>query len=80
MTNKISFYRNFFLALRTSLVFISAAVTYDFLKKLEIKWNKMNPNKNVNHLVQRHLYHFGMIFIADFLILRLFVLLFDVHI
>jgi len=80
MTNKISFYRIFFLALRTSLVFISAAVTYELLKKLEIKWNKMNPNKNVNHLVQRHIYHFGMIFIADFLILTLFVLLFDVHI
>jgi hypothetical protein len=80
MTNKISFYRIFFLALRTALVFISAAITYELLKKIEIKWNKMNPNKNVNHLVERHLYHFGMIFIADFFILSLFVLLFNVHI
>ncbi len=66
-------------ALRTSLIFIAGFLTYELLKIIESKWNKMYPNNEFSHFARRKLYHFFIIFIIDLFILYLIVLLFGIH-
>ncbi len=79
MANKIV-HRVFFLdALRTALIVIAGFLTYEILKVLENKWNKLYPNNELIHLAHRKAYHFIIIFIIDLLILYVVALLFDVN-
>jgi hypothetical protein len=79
MTIKIRHHEFFLNALRTSLIFIAGFLTYELLKILESKWNKMYPNNEFSHFAHRKVYHFVVIFIIDLLILYLIALLFDIH-
>ena len=79
MANKILHHVFFLDALRTALIVIAGFLTYEILKEIENKWNKLYPNNELIHLVHRKLYHFVIIFIFDLLILYLVALLFDVH-
>lgn len=79
MTIKIRHSEFFLNALRTSLIFIAGFLTYELLKILESKWNKMYPNNEFSHFAHRKAYHFVIIFIIDLLILYLIALLFDIH-
>ena len=77
MANKIVHHVLFLHALRTSLIVIAGFLTYEILKVLENKWNKLYPNNELIHLAHRKLYHFVIILIFDLIILYLFALLFD---
>ena len=79
MEKKIMHHVFFFTALRTALIFISGFLTYELLKMLESKWNKMYPNNEFSHFAQRKIYHFILIFLFDLSILYLIALLFDIH-
>ena len=79
MVNKISHFKIFLHALRTSLIFIAGFLTYELLKIVEGEWNKTHPNNEVKHFAHRKLYHFVIIFIFDLLILYFIALLFDIH-
>jgi len=79
MLNKIEHLRFFLHALRTSLIFISGLLCYEFLKILESEWNKAQPNNEIIHFSQRKIYHFTIIFIIDLLILYFIALLFGVQ-
>ena len=79
MLKQIIHYRFFLHALRTSLIFIAGFLSYELLKMLEIKWNKMYPNNEFSHFVHRKGYHFVIIFVIDLLILYLTALLFGVN-
>ena len=79
MTIKIRHHEFFLNALRTSLIFIAGFLTYELLKIIESKWNKMYPNNEFSHFAHRKVYHFVIIFIIDLLILYLIALLFDIH-
>ena len=79
MTNKIMHHKFFLNALRTALIFIAGFLTYELLKILESKWNKMYPNNEFSHFIHRKMYNFIIIFIIDLCILYLIALLFDVH-
>jgi hypothetical protein len=79
MTIKIRHHEFFLNALRTSLIFIAGFLTYELLKIIESKWNKMYPNNEFSHFAHRKVYHFVIIFIIDLLILYLIALLFGIH-
>ena len=79
MVNKIKHFVIFLHALRTALIFLSGFLTYELLKIVESRWNKMYPNNEFSHFAHRKSYHFFIIFIIDVLILYLLALLFDVH-
>jgi len=79
MTTKI-IHHNFFLnSLRTALIFVAGFLTYELLKILESRWNKLYPNNEFSHFAHRKMYNFIIIFIFDLFILYLIALLFDVH-
>ena len=44
--------------LRTALIFIAGFLTYELLKIVENKWNKMYPNNEFSHFAHRKKYHF----------------------
>ena len=79
MAKKIMHHVFFLNALRTALIFIAGFLTYELLKILESKWNKMHPNNELRHFAHRKMYHFVVIFLFDLFILYLIALLFDVH-
>lgn len=79
MAKKIIHHAFFLNALRTALIFIAGFLTYELLKILESKWNKMYPNNEFSHFAHRKAYHFIVIFIIDLLILYSIALLFDIH-
>lgn len=79
MAKNITHYKFFFSALRTALIFIAGLLTYEFLKKLEIRWNNMYPNNELGHFARRKLYHFITIFLFDLFIVYLILFLFDIH-
>ena len=79
MVNKISHFKIFLHALRTSLIFIAGFLSYELLKIVEGEWNKTHPNNEVKHFAHRKLYHFVIILIFDLLILYFIALLFDIH-
>ena len=79
MAKKIIHHSFFLNALRTALIFIAGFLTYELLKILESKWNKMYPNNEFSHFAHRKAYHFIVIFIIDLLILYSIALLFDIH-
>ena len=79
MVKQIKHHEFFLNALRTSLIFIAGFLTYELLKIIESKWNKMYPNNEFSHFAHRKVYHFVIIFIIDLLILYLIALLFDIH-
>jgi hypothetical protein len=79
MVNKIIHFKIFLHALRTSLIFIAGFLTYELLKIIESKWNKMYPNNEFSHFAHRKVYHFFVIFIIDLIILYFIALLFDIH-
>jgi hypothetical protein len=68
MENKIHL-ELFFKALRTAIIFISGFLAYDWLKILEVKWNKMYPNNHLSHFARRKTYHFIIIFLVDLIVL-----------
>ena len=70
MENKIHL-ELFLKALRTSIIFISGFLAYEWLKQLEVKWNKANPNNESLHFANRKIYHFIIIFLVDLIILYL---------
>ena len=78
MLKKNIHYRILLHALRTSLIFIAGFLSYEFLKMLERKWNKMYPNNEFSNFAHRKGYHFIIIFVIDLLILYLIALLFGV--
>jgi hypothetical protein len=79
MANKIN-HRYFFLnSLRTALIFIAGFLTYELLKIIESRWNKLYPNNEFSHFAHRKKYHFFIIFIVDLLILYSIAVLFDIH-
>jgi hypothetical protein len=79
MRKKIN-HRDFFLnSLRTALIFIASFLTYELLKIVENKWNKIYPNNEFSHFAHRKKYHFIIIFVIDLIILYSIALLFDVH-
>lgn len=79
MLNKIAIKRNFFHALRTSLLFVAGFLTYELLKMLEDHRNKIYPNNELLHFVERKTIHFSLIFLADFLILIAIALMFGIN-
>ena len=79
MAKKIIHHVFFLNALRTALIFISGFLSYELLKILESKWNKMRPNNEFIHFSHRKMYHFVVIFLFDLFILYLIALLYDVH-
>ena len=79
MTHKIMHHKFFLNSLRTALIFVAGFLTYELLKILESKWNKMYPNNEFSHFAHRKMYNFIIIFIIDLCILYLIALLFDVH-
>jgi hypothetical protein len=79
MTNKIEYSRIFLNALRTALIFIAGFLSYEILKDLEQEWNKIKPNNETIHFVNRKIYHFTIMFIADLMILFLILFLFDIQ-
>jgi hypothetical protein len=79
MTIKINHHVFFLNALRTALIFIAGFLTYELLKIMESKWNKMYPNNEFSHFAHRKALHFFIIFIIDLLILYFIALLFDIH-
>ena len=79
MTIKIRHNIFFLNALRTSLIFISGFLTYELLKVLESKWNRMYPNNELSHFAHRKAYNFIIIFVIDLFILYLIAFLFVVH-
>ena len=79
MTIKIRHHEFLLNALRTALIFVAGFITYELLKILEGKWNKMRPNNELTHLARRKMLHFIFIFIIDLIILYLIALLFDIH-
>jgi hypothetical protein len=68
MENKIHL-ELFLKALRTSIIFISGFLAYDWLKQLEIRWNKAHSNNEFVHFARRKTYHFVIIFLVDLIIL-----------
>lgn len=70
MQNKIHL-ELFLKALRTSIIFIAGFLAYDWLKQLEVKWNKESPNNEFVHFANRKIYHFIIIFLVDLIILYL---------
>ena len=79
MANKIN-HRYFFLnSLRTALIFIAGFLTYELLKIIESRWNKLYPNNEFSHFAHRKMYHFVIIFLFDLSILYLIAFLFDIH-
>ena len=68
MENKIHL-ELFLKALRTSIIFIAGFLAYDWLKQLEVKWNKTHPNNETLHFAHRKIYHLIIIFIVDLIIL-----------
>ena len=79
MAKKIIHHAFFLNALRTALIFIAGFLTYELLKILESKWNKMYPNNEFSHFAHRKTYHFVIIILFDLFILYLIALLFDVQ-
>jgi len=79
MANKIVHHVFFLHALRTSLIVIAGFLTYEILKEIENKWNKLYPNNELSHLCHRKACHFVIILIFDLIILYLFALLFEFH-
>jgi hypothetical protein len=79
MLKNISHHVFFLNALRTALIFIAGFLTYELLKIIESKWNKMYPNNEFSHFAHRKAYHFIIIFLFDLVILYLIALLFGVH-
>lgn len=79
MAKKIIHHEFFLNALRTALIFISGFLTYELLKVLESKWNRMYPNNELSHFAHRKTYNFIIIFLIDLFILYLIALLFNVH-
>lgn len=79
MTNKIIHHVFFLNSLRTALIFIAGFLTYEILKILESRWNKLYPNNDVSHFAHRKIYNFILIFIIDLIILYIIALLFNVH-
>ena len=79
MKNKIHHHKIFFHALRTALLFIAGFLSYEILKQLEIKWNKLHLNNETSHFAKRKSFHFIVIFLADLFILYLSIFLFGVH-
>lgn len=78
MINKFTHQRFFIHALRTSLIFMSGFISYEFLRLLEVEWNKSNPNQELVHFSKRKIYHFIFIFLIDLLILYLILILFNI--
>ena len=79
MSIKIEHSRLFLHALRTSLIFIAGFLIYELLKEIEGIWNKLYPNNEFNHSLNRKLYHFFIIFLIDLLILYLIAILFGIN-
>ncbi len=79
MPKKIIHHVFFLNALRTALIFIASFLAYELLKLLESKWNKMYPNNDLKHFINRKIYHFVIIFLFDLFILYSIAFLFDVH-
>jgi len=79
MANKINHGSFFLNSLRTALIFIVGFLTYELLKIVEKRWNKLYPNNEFSHFAHRKKYHFLIIFIVDLIILYSIALLFDVH-
>jgi hypothetical protein len=79
MAKKINHSSFFLNSLRTALIFIAGFLTYELLKIVEKRWNKLYPNNEFSHFAHRKKYHFLIIFIIDLLILYSIALLFDIH-
>ena len=79
MAKKIIHHEFFLNALRTALIFLAGFLTYELLKVLESKWNRMYPNNELSHFAHRKAYNFIIIFLIDLFILYLIALLFNVH-
>jgi len=79
MANKIKHCSFFLNSLRTALIFIAGFLSYELLKIVENRWNKLYPNNEFSHFAHRKKYHFFIIFIVDLIILYSIALLFDVH-
>lgn len=54
-------------------------LTYELVKELESRWNKMYPNNELEHSLHRKSYHFLIFFLFDLLILYLIAILFGIN-
>jgi hypothetical protein len=79
MVNEIPHEKFVLSSLRTATIFILSFLSYEFLKILEIKWNKARPKNHLSHFAHRKIYHFTLIFIIDLLILYSFAGLFGIQ-
>ena len=69
--------RIFFHSLRTAMVFVAGLIIYEILLGLEKEWNKSNPGHETYNFHKRNILKFIFIFLVDFLILCVFLWLFD---
>ena len=71
-------YRIFFQAFRTAVIFVTGFIIYEFLVKLEKKWNEANPSNNMFHFHKTNSIKFLLIFCIDLVLLYILHLLFRV--
>ena len=77
MTHKINYRRLYFLALRTSLLFIIGFLIYEILSVTENKLNELYPNYKTFHYIKKTFFHFIFLFTADLIVLYLFIRMFN---
>jgi len=71
-------YRIFFHALRTAVIFVAGFIIYEFLVKLEKKWNKDNPSNSMFNFHRRYSLKFLLIFGIDLVLLYTLHLIFNI--
>ena len=72
------YYRIFLQAFRTAIIFVTGFIIYEFLVKLEKKWNNANPSNSMFHFHKRNSIKFILIFCTDLVLLYMLHLLFRV--
>jgi len=78
VNNSKTHYRIFLHAVRTAIIFVSGFIIYEFLVKLEKKWNKENPSNSMLHFHKRNSIKFLLIFGIDLVLLYMLHLLFRI--
>ena len=76
---KINHKRNFMIALRTAILFVSSFIIYDFLHILQEKWSLFyDPKYKSIDFIVKEMIKFIIIFIIDLIILYMYSLVFHI--
>jgi hypothetical protein len=70
--------RIFFHSFRTAVIFVAGFMIYEFLLKLEKKWNKANPSNSMFHFSKKYSIKFLLIMIIDLILLYMLHLVFRI--